>query len=72
MKDQYKGREDCLKREALTVFRFKGGLGMKEEGDVFDGGGGGVDTQMHTMPMQPNFVDTLHVMGCPPLAIPYI
>ena len=41
MKDQYKGREDCLKREALTVCRFKGGLGMKEEGDVFDGGGGG-------------------------------
>ena len=38
MKDQYKGREDCLKREALTVCRFKGGLGMKEEGDVFEGG----------------------------------
>ena len=49
MKNQYRGR-DCLKREAWTVCRFKGGgwgLG-KKEGVVFFRGGG-VDNPMHTM-----------------------
>ena len=37
--NQYRG-EDCLKRGAWTVCRFKGGLGKKE---------GGLDTPVHTM-----------------------
>ena len=46
---------DCLKREAWTVSRFKGGLAKKRGGDVFEGRGGGVDTLMHTMvPLQQN------------------
>ena len=36
MKNQYRGG-DCLKREAWTVCRFKGGLGKKEGGGVFEG-----------------------------------
>ena len=39
---------DCLKRGAWTVCRFKGGLGKKEAGGVFEGEGEG-DTLMHTM-----------------------
>ena len=45
MKNQ-DGGGNCLKRGAWTVFRFKGRLGKKEEGGVFEGG---VDTLMHTM-----------------------
>ena len=37
---------DYLKRGAWTVCKFKGGLGKKEGGGVFEGG---VDTPMHTM-----------------------
>ena len=33
-------REDCLKRGALTICRFKGGgLGQKENGGIFEGEG---------------------------------
>ena len=39
---------DCLKRGTWTNFRFKGGLGKKELGGDFEGGGE-VDTPMHTM-----------------------
>ena len=40
-RNQYRGG-NCLKRGAWTVCRFKGGgLGKKERGGVFDGGGGG-------------------------------
>ena len=47
MKNQYRGG-DCLKRgRNWTVCRFKGGLGKKEGGGVFEGGG--IDTLMHTM-----------------------
>ena len=35
------------KRSALTFFRFKRGLGEKEEGDVFEGEG--VNTPMYIM-----------------------
>ena len=45
-KNWYK-EQDCLKRGAWTVCRFKGGgLGKKDEGGVFEGG---VDTPMHSM-----------------------
>ena len=37
------------KKGAWTVCRFKGGLGKKEGDGIFEGGGGGVDTPMHTM-----------------------
>ena len=37
---------DCLEREAWTVCRFKGGLGKKEEGGVFERE---FDTPIHTM-----------------------
>ena len=41
-------RGNCLKREAWSVCKFKGGgLAKKEVDDVFEGGGG--DTPMHTM-----------------------
>ena len=45
MKNQYKGG-DCLKRGAGTVYRFKGVLGKKDGGGVFERR---VDTPMHTM-----------------------
>ena len=41
MKNQYIGGGgwgDCLKRGAWTVCRFKGGLGKKDGGSVFEGG----------------------------------
>ena len=42
-------RGNCLKREAWSVCKFKGGgLAKKEVDGVFEGGGGG-DTPMHTM-----------------------
>ena len=34
---------------AWTVCKFEGGLGKKEGGGVFEGGGGGVDIPMHAM-----------------------
>ena len=41
-------RGNCLKREAWSVCKFKGGgLAKKEVDGVFEGGGG--DTPMHTM-----------------------
>ena len=41
-KNQYIGR-DCLKRGvAWTVSGFKGRLGKKEGGGVYEGGGGGL------------------------------
>ena len=51
MKNQCRGGH-CLKRGggggAWTVCQFKGGLGKKEGGGVFEGGGGG-DIPIHTM-----------------------
>ena len=42
-------RGNCLKREAWSVCKFKGGgLAKKEVDGVFEEGGGG-DTPMHTM-----------------------
>ena len=42
-------RGNCLKREAWSVCKFKGGgLAKKEVDGVFEGGGEG-DTPMHTM-----------------------
>ena len=42
-------REDCLKRGALTICRFKGGGSWPEREWWYFWGGGGVDTSVHTM-----------------------
>ena len=45
-------RGNCLKREACTVYRFKGRLGEKEVVVLLrmgGGGGGGGDTPIHTI-----------------------
>ena len=49
-KNQYIGG-DCLRRGGLDSLqnRFKGELGKKERGGIFEGGEGGVNTPMHTM-----------------------
>ena len=45
-KNQYRGGGFPKKKGTWRVFCFKGGLGKKEEGSVFEEG---VDTLMHTM-----------------------
>ena len=53
-------RGDCLKREAWTVCRFKGGLGKKERGSVFEEG---IDTRMHTMTSFKIYVTALYLIA---------
>ena len=57
MKNQYMGG-GCLTEGggAWTVCRFKGGLGEKEGGSVFEGG---IDTLMHTMHYDSVFIELL-------------
>ena len=58
-------REDCLKRGAWTICRFKEGLGKKEGRGVFLKG---ADTPMHTMDQQ-NDKRTFFVYHASPLGI---
>ena len=53
-KNRYRGGGDCLKDDGggvgggpWTVCRFKGGLGKEEGCGVFEGGGGGLNSDAH-------------------------
>ena len=50
-------RENCLKRGAWRVCRFKGGLAKKREGGVFEIGGGGQNKKHRIWPKLFEFVE---------------